>query len=142
MFSEGMPAESFYLLLDGYIRVIRTSPEGLQVIALHIPPGQLFGIAPALGRDTYPATAQAAAESLTLSWPARLWRTFAARYEGFATETYRTVGERLGEFQARVTELATQASSAASRRRSCGWPTSRDADRRASRSPSRSRAPT
>jgi CRP-like cAMP-binding protein len=109
VFEEGAPAERFYLLLDGFIRVVRTTPAGEQVIALHIPPGQLFGIAPAIGRDTYPATAVCAAESLALGWPARLWGEFAAKYEGFATETYRTVGARLGEFQTRVVELATQA---------------------------------
>jgi CRP-like cAMP-binding protein len=109
VFGEGMAAERFFLLLDGYIRVVRTTPEGEQVIALHIPPGQLFGIAPALGRDTYPATALCASESLVLSWPARLWAVFVARYEGFATESYRTIGARLGEFQTRLTELATQA---------------------------------
>lgn len=109
VFREGAPAERFHLLLDGFIRVVRTTEEGEQVIALHIPPGQLFGIAPALGRDTYPATAFAAAESLALGWPVRLWAEFAAKYEGFATETYRTIGARLGEFQVRVTELATQA---------------------------------
>ena len=109
MFGEGLPAERFFLLLDGHIRVVRTSPEGEQVIALHIPPGQLFGIAPALGLDTYPATAVCASELLALSWPVRLWPGFTAKYDGFATETYRTVGARLGEFQARVTELATQA---------------------------------
>ena len=109
IFDEGLPAERFFLLLDGFIRVVRTTPDGEQVIALHIPPGQLFGIAPALSRDTYPATAVAASESLALGWPVRLWGEFTTRYDGFATETYRTLGARLGEFQARVTELATQA---------------------------------
>ncbi len=109
VFGEGLPAERFFLLLDGHIRVIRTTPEGEQVIVLHIPPGQLFGIAPAIGRDTYPATAVAASELLALSWPVRLWAGFTAKYEGFATESYRTLGARLGEFQARVTELATRA---------------------------------
>lgn len=109
VFGEGLPAERFFLLLDGFIRVVRTTADGEQVIALHIPPGQLFGIAPALGRDTYPATAVAASESLALGWPVRLWATFTAKYDGFATETYRTVGARLGEFQTRVTELATKA---------------------------------
>ena len=109
VFGEGLPVERFFLLLDGHIRVVRTSPEGEQVIALHIPPGQLFGIAPALGLDTYPATAVCASESLALSWPMRLWAVFAAKHDGFATETYRTVGVRLGEFRDRVTELATQA---------------------------------
>lgn len=108
VFTEGMPAERFYLLLDGHIRVFRMTPDGDQVIAMHIPPGQLFGIASAIGRDTYPATAVAASELLALCWPTRLWATFIA-YDGFATATYRTVGDRLTEVHERVAELATQA---------------------------------
>jgi len=96
-------------LLDGYIRVIRTTEDGEQIIVLHIAPGQLFGIAPALRRDTYPATAMAAAESIALEWPARLWHDFAARHDGFATESYKTVGQRLGEIQGNLTEMATRA---------------------------------
>jgi len=46
--------------------VLRTTPGGDQIIVLHISPGQLFGIAPALQRDTYPATSIAAAESIAL----------------------------------------------------------------------------
>lgn len=109
VFDEGAEADRFFLLLDGVIRVVRTTATGEQVIALHIAPGQLFGIAPALERNTYPATAVAAAESLAISWPARLWRDFATRYDGFATENYRTVGERLGEMQTRMADLATKA---------------------------------
>lgn len=109
VFGEGLPAERFYLLLDGYIRAVRTTPDGEQVIALHIPPGQLFGIALAIGRDTYPASAVCASEALALSWPARLWPEFTAKYDGFATETYRTIGARLGEIHNRVAELATRA---------------------------------
>ena len=108
VFGEGMPAERFFLLLDGTIRVIRTTSGGEQIIALHIGPGQLFGIAPALGRDTYPAMAISASEVLVLSWPVKHWADFTSRYDGFASETYRTVGARLGEMQARITELATQ----------------------------------
>lgn len=109
IFTEGLEAERFYLLLDGYIRVVRTTDDGEQIIALHIPPGQLFGIAPALGKTHYPATAVCATETMTLSWPVRLWQEFVTQYDGFATETYKTVGERVGEFHARILELATRA---------------------------------
>jgi len=109
IFGEGMDAERFYLLLDGHIRVIRTTPGGDQIIALHITAGQLFGIAAALGRDTYPATAMAATQSLAISWPTRLWGSFVAKYDGFSTETLATVGARMGELHGRITELATQA---------------------------------
>ncbi|MFW2545388.1 Crp/Fnr family transcriptional regulator [Primorskyibacter sp. 2E107] len=109
IFREGHDAERFYLLLDGYLRVIRSTPGGDQIIVLHISPGQLFGIAPALQRDTYPATAIAAAESIALSWPVRVWDDFIARYPGFATESYKTLGQRLGQIQETLTEMATQA---------------------------------
>lgn len=109
VFHEGAEADRFYLLLDGYIRVVRTTEQGEQIIALHISPGQLFGIAPALRRDTYPATAVAASESLALSWPVRFWSEFTTSYPGFANESSRTLGHRMGEMQVRITELATQA---------------------------------
>lgn len=109
VFREGDAAERFYLLLDGYIRVVRTTTEGEHVIALHIAAGQLFGIAAALGRDTYPATAMTAVDCVALSWPMRLWHQFCATYEGFSTESYKIVGNRVGEMQARIAEMATQA---------------------------------
>ncbi|MFN4156685.1 MAG: Crp/Fnr family transcriptional regulator [Gemmobacter sp.] len=108
VFSEGMLVERFFLLLDGHIRVVRTTPGGDQIIALHIAPGQLFGIGAALGRTTYPATAMTADECLALAWPNRLWPAFTDRYDGFATETYRSVGDRLGEMNDRILEMATQ----------------------------------
>ncbi len=107
VFSEGDTADRFFMLLDGYIRVIRLTPEGEQVISLHIPSGQLFGIAKAIGRESYPATAMTAAESIVLSWPTRLWDDFLGKYDGFATETYKTVGARVGEMNNRIMEMAT-----------------------------------
>ena len=107
VFEEGFPADRFFLLLDGYIRVVRVTRTGEQVTALHIPTGQLFGIAQALGRETYPATALTAVQSIALSWPSRLWPVFIAEYDGFATETYRMVGNRVGEMNNRIVEMAT-----------------------------------
>lgn len=108
VFNEGATAERFYMLLDGYVRVVRITSTGEQVTALHIPAGQLLGIARAVGKETYPATAMTATESMALSWPMHLWDSFVSEYDGFATQTYKTVGERLGEMNNRVVEMATQ----------------------------------
>jgi CRP-like cAMP-binding protein len=108
IFDEGAPAERFFMLLDGYVRVVRVTPTGEQVTALHIPAGQLLGIARAIGRETYPATAMTASEVIVLSWPSGLWDGFVSNYAGFATETYKTVGDRMGEIHNRVVEMATQ----------------------------------
>lgn len=108
VFDEGAQAERFFLLLDGTIRVVKVTRDGEQVTSLHIPAGQLFGIAQALGRDTYPATAITASEALFLCWPTSLWHSFVATYPGFATETYKTVGARVNEMNTRIVEMSTQ----------------------------------
>ncbi len=108
VFSEGLPVDCFFLLLDGHIRVQRTTPQGDQIILLHIAPGQLFGIGAALGHKTYPATAMAADDCVTLVWPNRLWPDFIARYEGFATQTYAVVGGRLNDMHSVIVEMATK----------------------------------
>jgi len=45
IFDEGAQADRFFMLLDGYVGVVRITPTGEQVAALHIPAGQLLGIA-------------------------------------------------------------------------------------------------
>ncbi|WP_247743779.1 Crp/Fnr family transcriptional regulator [Shimia sp. R9_3] len=108
IFDEGAPAERFYMLLDGYVRVVRITATGEQVTSLYIPSGQLLGIAKAIGRETYPATAVTATESIVLSWSMGLWESFVSDYQGFAVNTYKTVGKRVGELNTRIVELATQ----------------------------------
>lgn len=64
VFEQDAEAHSFFLLLDGHVRVVKTTADGQQVIMRYISAGQLIGIATALGRTTYPATAIAAVDSL------------------------------------------------------------------------------
>jgi len=109
VFHAGDEADRFFLLLDGTIRVVRATTDGEQVVPLHIPPGQLFGIAPAFNLAAYPATAVAAEECVTLCWPTRHWQSFVQRYDGFASESWRTIGERMQQLHVRIEELATRA---------------------------------
>lgn len=108
IFREGEDAHSFFLLLDGYVRVVKLAPDGEQVIVRFIASGELLGIAKAIGRDTYPANAVAAADCLLLAWPSRLWDGIVAAHPGFATNTYAMLGKRLLDTQDKVVELATE----------------------------------
>ncbi|MEO5323034.1 Crp/Fnr family transcriptional regulator [Mesorhizobium sp. CC13] len=108
VFEQEGEAHSFFLLLDGHVRVVKTTPDGQQVIVRYISPGELMGIAHALGRTTYPASAVAAVDCVVLAWPGSLWPEMAASFPNFGSGTYRTVGARLQETQARVVELATE----------------------------------
>jgi CRP/FNR family transcriptional regulator, nitrogen oxide reductase regulator len=72
VFDQGTAVDRFVLLLDGHVRVQRTSAEDDPIILLHIAPGQLFGIGAALCCKTYAAIADAADEFVVLAWPNRL----------------------------------------------------------------------
>jgi CRP-like cAMP-binding protein len=108
VFEQGATAESFYLLLDGHVRVVRTTAEGDQVIARYIHAGELFGIAVAMGRKAFPASAVAAVDCVVLVWPNAAWGELSSRYPAFAGGAYRMIGNRLQETQARVVELSTE----------------------------------
>lgn len=107
VFEQDAEAHAFFLLLDGYVRVVKTTADGQQVIMRYIGAGQLIGIATALGRTTYPATAVAAVDCLVLAWPNEAWHDLSQRYPAFAAHTYKTVSARMEEAHERVVELAT-----------------------------------
>lgn len=108
IFSQGEDAHSFFLLLDGHVRVVKVTPEGEQIIIRYISGGELFGIAQALGRTDYPANAVAAVDCIVLSWPGEIWQDVVARHPSFATNTYKMVGTRLEDSQERIVEMATE----------------------------------
>lgn len=108
IFTQGAEADRFFLLISGHIRVVRTTPDGDQVIARYINEGEPFGIAVAMGRSTYPASAVAAVDCVALSWPNAAWADLQARFPAFGANTYRTIGTRLQETQARVEEMSTR----------------------------------
>jgi len=108
IFRQGATAEHFYLLLDGHLRVVKVTEHGEQVIARYISTGELFGIAVAISRDIYPANAIAAVDCVALVWPNSVWQPTIEKNPSFATNTYRTIGDRLQETQDRLVELSTE----------------------------------
>lgn len=108
VFTQEGKAEHFFLLLNGHLRVTRVTPDGQQVVVRYIVPGDIFGIAMAIGRDTYPATATAVVESLALLWPSSVWPSLAAKYPVLAAGTMQALGNRLQDVQARVVEMSTE----------------------------------
>lgn len=108
IFNQGGEANVFFLLLDGHVRVVKVTPHGEQIIVRYISGGELLGIAPAMGRDVYPASAIAAVDCVVLSWPSSIWQETVARYPNFATKTYASIGERFQDAQDGFVELATE----------------------------------
>ncbi|WP_439494776.1 Crp/Fnr family transcriptional regulator [Bosea sp. (in: a-proteobacteria)] len=108
VFEQGGAADSFFVLLHGHLQVVKLTPAGQQVVIRYVVPGEMFGIAVQMGRQTYPATAQAVMDSLALVWPSSAWPTLVARCPVLAESALHIVGTRLDEAHVQVVELATE----------------------------------
>lgn len=108
VFVQDQEAQSFYLLLHGHLRVYKLTPDGQQVVVRYIAPGEMFGVAMALGRSSYPATAAAVVDSVALVWPTAVWPRLSGKYPQLLSNTLRTVGSRLQDAHTRVVEMSTE----------------------------------
>lgn len=108
VFVQGTPANHFFLLLNGRLKVTQVTPDGQQIIVRVVHPGDLFGFAKALQRVDYPGTAHAAAESIYLAWPTSLWSFFVEQNPALALSALQTIGNRLEEAHTRIREMSTQ----------------------------------
>jgi CRP-like cAMP-binding protein len=108
VFEQGAEATRFSVLVHGRLRVTQVTPTGEQVVVRIVNPGDIFGIARALRRSTYPGTATAVVESIAISWPMAQWEPLVERYPAFAASAIRIIGERLLEAQARIREMSTE----------------------------------
>lgn len=107
-FTQGHEATEFFCLLNGCLKVTQTTLDGQQVVVRHVNPGDIFGIAMAMRRPDYPATAVAIVESLVLAWSSSQWESFIARCPALAANALQTVGQRLQDAHTRILELSTE----------------------------------
>ena len=63
LFVQGDPAHSLYVVLEGWIKLVRILPNGDEVVVAVYSKGQSFGEAVALMGGTYPVTVEAAEDS-------------------------------------------------------------------------------
>jgi CRP/FNR family transcriptional regulator, nitrogen oxide reductase regulator len=108
VFEQGAEAQSFFVLLHGHVRATKTTPDGQQVVVRYVSPGEVFGVAMAIGLAQYPATATAVDDCVVLTWPSVVWARLVEKYPALATGTLQTVGSRLQDSQTRMVEMSTE----------------------------------
>ena len=108
VFEQGQQASAFYVLLQGRLKVVQVTPDGQQVVIRFVVPGDIYGIAKALNRPDYPATATAIVDSVTLAWDMTIWDEFMARHPTLARNVMKRMGRRVQDAHTRVKEMATE----------------------------------
>lgn len=107
-FDQFEPATHFFLMLDGYLEVSKTTENGAQVIMRHFGVSELFGVAPAIAQKNYPATARALVDCVAVLWENKYWDTFLIEQPLFIQNAYKLIGERLAQSQERIVEMSTE----------------------------------
>jgi CRP-like cAMP-binding protein len=106
-FHQGDPAEAFYIITEGRVRLSQLTPEGHQVIIGFMGPGDGMGIIVALSNASYPLSAEAVADCQALRWDYEATIRLMEQYPHLALNGLRMVSGRFFELQERYRELAT-----------------------------------
>jgi CRP-like cAMP-binding protein len=108
VFRQGDPARSFFVLVDGRLKVAQTTPEGQQVVVRFIAPREMFGCVAVAGGATYPGTATAMSDSSAIGWSQATTEQLMRRHPQIALNALGTVSDRLQDAHSRVRELSTE----------------------------------
>lgn len=108
IFAQGGEARSFFVVVDGFVRATKTTEEGNEITVRYVSPGEIFGVAVAIGLDRYPATAVAVVDTTVLCWPSLRWPIIAEKYPVLAMNALRSIGGRLQDAHSRVIELTNE----------------------------------
>lgn len=105
---EGDPAEVYYLIAEGQVKIVQTSPEGSEVILHLVGPGELVGALPNLHEGTYPASAIALSEVLVYAISPAEFEAILHRHPRVAINLLHFAAGKLRAAHDRLRELATE----------------------------------
>jgi len=108
VFEQGEEPQRFFLLLNGHLQVVKLTSDGQQVVVRYVVPGEMFGVAVALGLTAYPASVVAAEDSVILTWPSAAWPRLVARCPALGANVFHLVGAQLQDAHRSVVEMATE----------------------------------
>lgn len=107
-FRQDEEALSFYVLVEGRLKVTQATAEGQRVVVRFIGPGEMFGCVAVFGGRHYPGTATAVEDCRMIGFTKGAMEHLMERHPRLAMNTLGTVGGRLQETQARLRELSTE----------------------------------
>jgi CRP-like cAMP-binding protein len=105
-YHQGDPATTFYILVEGPVKLTEVASDGQQILVRFVGPGEAMGIVAALSKAVYPLSAQAVDDCL--AWDGEILEQLMERYPRMAIDGLRLVSQRWYELEERFRELATE----------------------------------
>ncbi|MGM0452405.1 MAG: Crp/Fnr family transcriptional regulator [Thermodesulfobacteriota bacterium] len=106
IFSEGEPANGFYIAADGLIKIYKLSSEGKEQILHMFGPGEPFGEVPVFSGQAFPANAEAVQKSKLLFFPRKAFVRLITDNPSLALNMLAVLSGRLRHFTVQVENLS------------------------------------
>ncbi|MDP2953349.1 MAG: cyclic nucleotide-binding domain-containing protein, partial [Chloroflexota bacterium] len=106
LFWEGDAPEWFYVVAQGRVKVLKQSSSGKELIIAFFGPGEIVGEVAVFENRSYPASAQAGAETRVLGIRRAAFLSFLAQRPEVALRIINVLGGRLRESQGRLRDIA------------------------------------
>jgi CRP-like cAMP-binding protein len=108
LFHEDEEAATFYLLLEGQVKIQQSTAEGFEVILHILGPGNIIGALPSLGEGTYPASALTLGKVLIASTHAEVFHDILEQYPRMTKNLLRFATRVVQTSHKKIRELATE----------------------------------
>jgi len=106
IFREGKPANGFYIVFSGRVKVYKLSPEGKEQILHIFGPGEVFGEVPVFAGRSFPAHASALEDSVILFFPRVAFIELVKKDPTLALNMLAVLSSRLREFTVLIENLS------------------------------------
>ena len=105
LFSQGEPAEGFFLVCEGRVKIYKLSPDGKERILHIVQKGQSFAEAAIFGDGLYPAFAEPLEASVLVFFPRREFLDLLHRHAQIAINMIGGLSRFLRQFAMQIEEL-------------------------------------
>jgi len=108
LFMQEDPAEQFYLVLEGKLKLSQVTVDGQQVIMGYTTAGEVVAVIAALALENYPTSAQAVEPTSLLGWNRDQARQLMLDIPELALNAMQILAAHVVEYQNRLREMATE----------------------------------
>ncbi|OQX28393.1 MAG: transcriptional regulator [Desulfobacteraceae bacterium IS3] len=106
IFSEGDEGHGFFVVIRGTVKIFKVSPEGKEQILHIFGPGEPFGEVPVFSGSSFPASAQAIADTSLLFFPRKDFVDLISANPSLALNMLAVLSLRLRQFTVQVEHLS------------------------------------
>ena len=108
LFGDGSPCTHYPLLIEGMIRVSKSSPEGHEILLYRLHPGEscVITVVALLGETGYPAIGTAETQLSLFDVPRRLFLEMVLNSPAFRVFVFNSLSQRMAHLMALIDDVA------------------------------------